>query len=341
MERFLKSRYKTAEKISENPFSVSYKGYFIGTNKPVIIKIYKRGTLNSTLIKHMKQKVKEFSFITHHGIAKMIDGDYGWQGFYYVREFVEGNSLEDLLSQGIDFGVEKSLAIASQACLALDFAHKKGIVLGAVKPSNIFVDSQGVVKLADFVIEGEVKEALPQKVLSIMQNGYYVSPEELCGQAASSSADIYALGLVLNQLMTHDAPNKEPGMMRSLLKLKEGAVFNQTSLNKLPRYLQDILKKALQRDPLLRFASAAEFGQSLEKKALFVKQPAHQEYISIFDNTVTQYGGEDVTSEHEEFKDLGRVRLRWGKEKHRHWILSIVLALSILSGLLYAFFLGR
>jgi len=88
MERFLKSRYRIGEKLSENPFSITYKGTFLATDKPLVIKIYKRGTLSSNLIRNMKQKVKELSQISYHGIAKLIDGDYGWQGFYYVREFV-------------------------------------------------------------------------------------------------------------------------------------------------------------------------------------------------------------------------------------------------------------
>src|SRR3989338_10279570 len=99
MEHILKSRYKIGQKISESPFSVTYKGFFIGTDRPVVIKIYKRGTLNSSLIKNMKQKVRDLSQIESPGIAALLDGDYGWQGFYYVREFVEGANLKEILEK--------------------------------------------------------------------------------------------------------------------------------------------------------------------------------------------------------------------------------------------------
>ncbi len=341
MERFLKSRYKIGDKISENPFSATYQGYFLGTEKPVVIKIYKRGTLNSSLIGRMKQKVKELALINYHGVCKLIDGDYGWQGFYYVREYIEGKSLEEILAEGRGIGEEKAAVITGEIGKALEFAHKRGIIHGALKPSNIFVDSKGMVKVADFVIEGEIKEALPQKVLAILENGRYTSPEELLGYPASPSSDIYSLGLILYEMLIGETPPLKPGFVESLRKLKAPALLDQEKMAALPRHLQEILNKALHPDPLLRFASISDFCQSLENKNLLVKSEPHQEYITIFENTVTQYGGDGFKLEGESLEDLGRVRIRWGKEKHRNWILGVILTLAFLSGLVYAFLLGR
>ncbi|MBU0672686.1 MAG: serine/threonine protein kinase, partial [Candidatus Margulisbacteria bacterium] len=341
MERFLKSRYKIGEKISENPFSVTYQGAFLGSNKPVIIKIYKRGTLNSLLINRMKQKVKELSLLSHHGIVKLVDGDYGWQGFYYVREFVNGQSLQQLLDSGQEFGVEKALTIVEEVCRALEPVHAKGIVHGALKPSNIFLNGQGVVKVADFVIEGEIKEAQPQKALAIMDDGRYASPEEIAGRPASASSDIYALGLILLELLTGKAFLTEKGLSASLRKLKGAPLPDREKLELLPRYLQDIIGKAMQTDPLCRFHSINELLQSLENKNLAARSAPNEELATIFENTVTQYGAEDVTKESEAISDLSRVNIRWGKEKHRNWILAVVLMAALMSGLVYAFLFGR
>lgn len=313
MERLLKSRYRTAEKISENPFSVTYKGFYVGTDKPVIIKIYKRGTLSSTLINRMKQKVKDFALINYHGIAKMVDGDYGWQGFYYVREYIEGETLAQILAGCRTIEPDKVLMIGEEICRALEFAHARGIVHGAMKPSNVFVDSQGIVKLADFVVEGEIKEAMPQKALTIIDSRAYLSPEELLGWPANFSSDIYGVGLLLSELA---GPNP-------------------------PRYLQEIIKKALLQDPLLRFQSAALLRESLEKRMVVEQRSAGRELAEIFDSTVTQYGGEETSKIAESLEDVGRVRIRWSREKDRRWLLLLVLGVAIASGLLYAFFLGR
>lgn len=340
MERLLKSRYKIGEKISENPFSVSYKGSFLSGNKPVIIKIYKRGTLSSNLIKTMKQKVKDFSLINYHGIAKLIDGDYGWQGFYYVREYIEGQTLAEILSSGSKIGIEKSLAIVEEICKALSFAHQRGIIHGALKPSNVIINNQGVVKLADFVIEGEIKEALPQKALALMNDGKYSSPEELTGQASGVSADIFALGLILYELAGSNVLEVDKGLPTALKKLRKVALVDRAIMANLPKYLQDIINKALQIDPALRFFSAEEFRNSLEKKTLINKGMSRDEFAQIFESTVTQYGEEDLSQEKEELEDLGRLKLRWAKESHRNWILALLLGLAVISGLLYAFLIG-
>jgi serine/threonine-protein kinase len=340
MDQLLKSKYRIGEKLSENPFSVTYRGSLIGTDKPVIIKIYKRGTLNSFLIKSMKSRVKDFALMSHHGMAKLLDGDYGWQGFYYVREFIDGFSVKELLERGEPIGAEKGVAIADQVLETLAAAHAKGIVHGALKPSNIFIDNQGLVKLADFVVEGEIKSALPQKVQEILENARYASPEELAGLPATPASDLYALGLVLFEMASGKIAVKEPGIRGNLSKLKSLAPAKE-ELAALPNYLKEIIAKALEQDPLLRFASAAEFRESLEKKALGRKIYGDQELIRIFESVVTQYGGEEISIESEALRDVGRVRLRWGQEKHRNWILAVVLLAAVAIGVLYAFFLGR
>lgn len=340
MEHILKSRYKIGEKISENPFSVTYRGFFIGTDKPVIIKIYKRGTLNSALIRDMKQKVRELSLINHHGIAKLLDGDYGWQGFYYVREFIEGQSVQGILNEG-GIGIEKGCAIADQVLATLEAAHAKGIVHAALKPANIFIDKQGLVKLTDFVIEGEIKGAMPQKVLEIMEDARYASPEELEGKSVSPVSDLFSLGLILFEMVSGKAALAEVGLAANIWKLKSPSLLTKEALSGLPRYLGEIIIKALQKDPWLRFASAAEFRESLERKNLIQKTSGAEEFVAIYENVVTQYGGEEIDRGSEELQDIGRIRLRWSKEKHRNWILAIILGVAVALGILYAFFFGR
>lgn len=336
MERFLKSRYKIGDKISESPFSVTYKGSFLGSNKAVVIKIYKRGTLNSSLINRMKHKVKDLSLINHHGIAKLIDGDYGWQGFYYVRDYVEGKSLEELLSEEQELGTDKIIIIAEEICRALELVHAKDIIHGALKPSNIFIDPKGVVKVADFVIEGAIKEAMPQKVFSIMEDGKYVSPEELAGKPAMASSDIYSLGLILFESVFAKAPAAaniyRSGLKGGISKLGKNRLFDKELLAPLPKYLQDIIIKALQADPLLRFATIGELRQSLEKKSLIMKKPQDEEYITIFDTTVTQFGGEHIEKETEPERQEKKVKK---KEKRRNWVLLFILLAAFFSGLIY------
>ena len=340
MEQILKSRYRIGEKISENPFSLTYRGFLIGTDKPVIVKIYKRGTLNSALISSMKQRVREFSLIGHHGIAKLLDGDYGWQGFYYVREFVEGRNLQEVLGKEKKIDAEKACAVAGQILEVLEQTHARGIIHGALKPNNIFVDSQGFIKLTDFVIEGEVKESMPQKVVEIMENARYASPEGIAGQPVTPAADLFSLGLILYEMVSGGTA-LTGGLAGNIQKLKLLPSLLKQEFSSLPRYLEEIISKAVQKDPRLRFATAREFRESLEGKNLVRKTSGDGEYLKIFESAVTQYGGEEIDKESEALQDVGRLQLRWSKEKHRTWILSAVVGLAVVLGILYAFFFGR
>ncbi|MDI6731536.1 MAG: serine/threonine-protein kinase [Candidatus Margulisbacteria bacterium] len=341
MEQILKSRYRITDKISENPFSVTYKGTLLGSSKPIVIKIYKRGTLNSSLIRVMKQKVKDLTLINYHGIAKLLDGDYGWQGFYYIREYVEGKSLEDLQNSGEKMSEEKIVLIIEESCRALEFAHSRGIIHGALKPGNIIIDVQGVVRLTDFVVEGEIKEAIPQKVLTILDNAHYTSPEELLGRPAAVSSDIYSLGQILGELLVKKPLLSNDSIRNNLTKLKSNTILATGLIDSLPRYLQDILNKCLRYDPLQRFSSIAELRESLEKKTLVYKEPLNDELSSLFDSTVTQYGEGDSLPDAAALEEIGPTRLKWGKEKHRQWILLFVLIAAVIAGIFSAFLFGR
>jgi serine/threonine protein kinase len=340
MDQLLKSKYRIGNKLAENPFSVTYQGFFVGTDKPVIIKIYKRGTLNSALIKTMKQKVLALSLLNHHGVAKLLDGDYGWQGFYFVREHIAGFSVKDLLERGEKPGIDKAGTVAEQALDALQAAHERGIVHAGLKPANIFIDGQGLVKLVDFVIEGEIKAAMPQKVEELMSGARYASPEELEGKPVTPASDLYSLGLVLYEMAVGRPAPIADGLSGNLQKLRAEQLLPKQDLAALPPYLKDIILCATDREPLRRFRAAAEFKESLEKRALIKQAPADEELVRIFESVVTQYGGEVLDKESETLQDVGRVRLRWGKEKHRNWILAVVAALAVALGILYAFFLG-
>lgn len=341
MEHILKSRYKIGEKLSENPFSVTYQGFLVGTEDPVVIKIYKRGTLNSVLIKNMRHKVRELASLNYPGLAKLLDGDYGWQGFYYVREYINGQTLAEILSREKRMKTEKAIGIAIEIGKALEITHKAGIVHGALSLNNIFVDREGMVKLADFIIEGEIKEALPMKVLALMESSSYSAPEELLGVPASIFSDIYSLGLILFEVLTGQKPFAQEKLAGALNRLENSPMFLREADASLPRYLEEIINRALEKEPRLRFPSISFLRESLENKVVIFPKLAAEDLVSIFESTVCRYGEEALPPEAESIEEVGRLKLKWSKEKHRTWLLAIIIALAVVSGLLYAFLFVR
>jgi eukaryotic-like serine/threonine-protein kinase len=341
MDQLLKSKYRIGQKLAENPFSVTYQGFFIGTDKPVVVKIYKRGTLNSALIKSMKQRVLGFSTVNHQGLAKLYDGDYGWQGFYYVREYIDGQSLAALIARGDKIDPDKATIAVEQALSALAAAHARGVIHGSLKPTNVFIDRQGIVKLTDFVVEGELKAALPQKILELMADGRYTSPEELAGLPLTPATDLFALGLVLYELLAGKPAVVETGLGGEVRRLRGPIELPPETVAAWPQYLREIVTCALKPDPLQRFTSADEFRAALEGRRLPRRGQPDDELVKIFESVVTQYGGEEIDSRSETLEEVGQIKLRWGKEKHRNWILAVVTLSFVVLGIVYAYFLGR
>jgi hypothetical protein len=147
--------------------------------------------------------------------------------------------------------------------------------------------------------------------------------------------------LILYELVVGRIKSAAGGLSGGLKKLQSPQLFTPEQLAVLPRYLQEIIARALQPDPLLRFESAAELAESLASRKVIGRPAALAEYLDLFDNTVTQYGGEAASQASELAEDLGRLKIRWGREKDRRWLLVLILVVAIASGLLYAFLLGR
>jgi serine/threonine-protein kinase len=314
MERFLKSKFRIGGKINEGPFSLTYKGTTLSGEQPVIIKIYKRGTLNSMLIKSMKQKVKILSEIDHPNLARLLDGDYGWQGFYYVREFIEGYTLSEYVKmRRFDlFEAEKFILTIAEA---IKLAHDKGIVHGALKMTNILITREAGPKITDFVIEGEIRESLTQKANLTLRSDPSLTPEELLGCPADRSSDIYNLGVILASL-AKGAPLFEDSSSQ-FSKVKQVPALPAG----LPRYVEEILVKALQPDPILRFKSVDDLIESLKHRTL-VEASGVKDWPLI----------EMENSPRPEEK-AGRVIK---SERKRSFFLLIVVLLATLAGVLYS-----
>ncbi len=309
MERFLKSRYRIGKQIGESPYSLTYKGTFLANDTPLIIKIYKRAALNSTLIQSMKEKVREFASITHPNIARLYDGDYGWQGFYYVREYVAGQNLKELLALKGRLDVSYSVSLISSVIAALTEAARRGIIHAGLKPANIFINQKGQVKVTDFVIQGEIKDSLPQKAQDVLSGQPYLSPEEALGMAADFRSDLFMLGAVFYEMLSGE-PYRQTARRFKVIK-------------EVPKYINDILYKVLEEDPLLRFNSLDEIDEALKKKLVAEKK--------------SRFEVPRIELEDEEQPEVAQMKVVKA-ERSRSFQLLFVVLLAIIAGIAYALF---
>jgi len=269
MERLLKSRYRIRDKIGESPFSITYRGTFLEGEENLVIKIYKRSVLSSHLIKSVKRKVKDLSNLTHSSVAKVIDGDYGWQGFYFVREYVNGKSLSEILSIEPRIDPERALKIIFGICEALAAAHSKGIIHGALNPNNVILADGDSVKLTDFILMGDMRGSLGERAQMAYSQSGFLSPEEVMGEISTRATDIYSVGL-LSYLMLC---GRHPFVGKSDLEMSLNIMRNSPDRLRgikgdIPSYLEDIVLRALEKNPGMRFKSISNLMSSLRGKSI-------------------------------------------------------------------------
>jgi len=197
--------------------------------------------------------------VTIHQISPFRDT------FYIVMELVDGGSLSELLAVRKRFGPAEAVTILRPVAEALAYAHRAGIVHRDIKPGNILLAADGTVKLADLGLARRVGEGDKQEAGKAFGTPYYISPEQVRGEArVDSRADIYSLGATFYQMLTGRPPFTAPTPQQVMQKhLTEPPPDPRQFVPNLPLVLCDVLAKALAKRPEDRYQTAEEFLAAL------------------------------------------------------------------------------
>jgi len=285
MDRILKSKYKVQDKIADSPSHVTYKGSMVDSDKNIIIKIYRKEYLDSVLVKQLKKDISILTKLDSPLIPRLIDGDYGWQGFYFVREFVEGQSLREVK---LPIDPEAACGVAAGICDAVAAAHDFGIVHGSLTPENIFISSGNRrIKVADFGIKKAVAEPVEQRAKWLLDaSSAYSAPEVLLGENSSERSDIYQIGLLMLFMLSPDSPDSKKGLSSAIENLTGRRLVLQANV-KIPKYLDDIILGCTEKDTFMRFPSLKELSNCLRSKSVPDKK------IGFMDMLETDYAATD------------------------------------------------
>ena len=204
--------------------------------------------------------------LNHPGVMKVfVDEDR--TRTYMVMEWVEGRLLRQVLNQQRKLSAERAVELTLAICDALGYIHRNGVVHRDLKPENIMVDGQDRIKLIDFGIAAKAgsRRITFAKLSDTMGTPDYISPEQVKGKRGDARSDLYALGVMLYEMLTGTAPFRGPNAF---------AIMNDRLVNHPvpPReidptisvQLQEIIYRALARDPRNRYATAREFAWDLQ-----------------------------------------------------------------------------
>jgi serine/threonine protein kinase len=229
--------------------------------------------------------------LTHSNCVQVFDIGVGDNAYFIVMEYVDGANLktiaESLKRQGKDFPVPAAAFIAHEICKGLSYAHEltdpQGMPLNIVhrdmSPPNVLVTKYGEVKIVDFGL-AKASSQLEKSEPGIIKGKFaYLSPEAAMGQEVDSKTDIFAVGIILWELLTGQRLFLGETDLQTVKKVQQAVVPPASQINRrVPAELERIVARSLARDPLHRYSTARELGQDLSRFLFAYGQP-----ISTFD----------------------------------------------------------
>lgn len=262
--------YRLENLVARSGMASIYRATDLQSGRPVAIKIpHPEVEADPLFYDRFKREEEIGKKLDHHGVMKVY-GDDDRSRVYMVMEWVDGRLLRQILIEKKKLPIERAIRIALGICDALEYIHSKGVVHRDLKPENIMVDANDNVKLIDFGIAGSVgmRRLTFAKLTQAMGTPDYISPEQVKSKRGDARSDIYALGVMLYEMLTGEVPFHGPSAF---------AIMNDRLLNnpvpprelnpEISPQLQEIIYRALERKPENRYASAREFAHDLRNPA--------------------------------------------------------------------------
>lgn len=221
---------------------------------------------DTTFLARFEREAAIGADLDHPGVMKVLRVENP-SHLYMVMEWVEGRELRRVLMDRRKLPSERAVTIAIGVCKALDYIHGHGIVHRDLKPENIMVDEADRAKLIDFGIAGrEGARRLTFGSLSqIMGTPDYIAPEQVNGKHGDAQSDIYALGVMVYEMVTGKTPFRGPNPFAVMNdRLVSNPIPPRELDPEISPELQEVIYRALRRDPATRYRSAAEFAWDLE-----------------------------------------------------------------------------
>ena len=277
----LDRKYRITELIGTGGMAQVYKAVNMSNRRTVAVKMLKEEYKNDAeFLRRFSREANAILTLSHENIVRAFDAGTHDGLPYLVMEYVEGRTLKDLIAANGSLPVRTAIGITCQILDALSAAHAHGIIHRDVKPQNVIVTDKGRVKLADFGIAREAKASTVtfsgQKVLGSV---HYISPEQAKGTLATEQSDLYSVGVCLYEMLTGTVPFEADSTVTvALMHLQDKPVPPIEKRQDLPPSLNDIVLKALEKEPEARYQTARSMRSDLvrslsDPNGTFVNEP--------------------------------------------------------------------
>ncbi len=262
----LGGRYKIIRHIGSGGMANVYLGHDLILDRPVAIKVLRFDFRNNKdALRRFQREALSATQLIHPNIVGVYDVDEEDELQYIVMEFIDGTDLKKYIDIQGRVSPEKSIHIMHQVLSAVALAHKNRIIHRDIKPQNILIDNQDRIKITDFGIAVALSETSITQTNTLLGSVHYLSPEQARGSMATSKSDIYALGVVLYELLSGKVPfDGESAVSVALKHFQEPMPFIRDSHPEIPQSLENVILKATAKEPLDRYATCEEMMADLD-----------------------------------------------------------------------------
>src|SRR5699024_4522508 len=286
--RRIGSRYEIIRYIGGGGMSRVYLARDMILDRDVAIKILNYDFSNEEELKRrfMREALSATS-LTHPNIVNIYDVGEDGDFYYLVMEYVDGQTLKEYIVEHGPLTPEQAIPIMEQLVSAISNAHYNGIIHRDIKPQNILMDHDGNVKITDFGIAMALSATVQTRTNSVLGTVHYLSPEQARGGMATKKSDIYALGIVLYELLTGKLPfSGESAVAIALKHLQEDTPSIKALFPTIPQSVENVILKATAKESIVRYQSAEEMLEDLST-VLLPERANEVRFTPTFDDEAT------------------------------------------------------
>jgi eukaryotic-like serine/threonine-protein kinase len=258
-------KYMIKDIIGKGGWSIVYKGFHNALNFPVAVKMMKHNmAMDEDFLAKFRNEATTIARLNHPNIVKVYDIEELYRTVFIMMEYLEGFSLEYMLEKMPKLSTPDALNIILQICSGLDYAHKQGIVHQDIKPANIFVHENGLVKIVDFGLAcstGNIDFDLPGTV-------FYMAPEQIRSEPVDEKTDVYSLGITAYEMLIGKRPFPEEDLAGLMdFHLNEDVPDPRLANPDLPDEIVSFLSMSIRRNPAERLQNMSAVMNLLQPLA--------------------------------------------------------------------------
>ena len=339
----INDRYEIIRVIGEGGMANVYLANDTILNRKVAVKVLRGDLANDEkFVRRFQREALSASSLNHPNIVEMYDVGEDDGNFYIVMEYVDGKNLKQLIKRRTKLSLTEVVDIMKQLTDGIAHAHDSFIIHRDIKPQNMLILDNGLVKITDFGIAVALNSTQLTQTNSVLGSVHYLPPEQAAGKGATFKSDIYSLGIMMYELITGKLPFRGENAVEIALKqMKEPIPSIREDNNEIPQAVENIVLKACAKNPKNRYDTAREMYNDLctcldeERK----NEPKLVYKYPEFDET-TKAVKEEVKEINEVNKEESDVSIKKGNKKKNNnltWILGGIvgfICIAIVVGLI-------